>query len=136
MPYELDIEIAGLPRGNAADNRHWRTKKREREAWFGFVAYSTHGKRPPLPLKHAEVTLTRYSSVEPDADNLRASFKPVMDALTARHKHGLAIIEDDAPTCIGHPRVQWRKAKPRFGKIRIQVRELTEGETNESSRRD
>lgn len=73
--------------------------------------------KPPSPLKHSIVTLTRRSSVQPDDDNLAASWKSVLDSL--KRGHG-AIIWDDSPKHIKLVS-QWEPAKRGQGGIRIEV---------------
>jgi hypothetical protein len=86
--------------------------------------------RPDEPLRRARVTLTRRSSVEPDYDNLVASFKPVVDALTRsrKNRNGRWIIRadvlaDDTPKILDRE-YRWEHAPSRHGSIRVEVEEL------------
>ena len=119
MSYSLDFELDILPRINSADNVHWRVKAKERDTIDMLVRGRTLRKRPKKPLAKARVRLTRFSSSEPDTDNLAHSWKFVLDALRA-----CEIIFDDRPSVIGSPEFVWEKAAPKHGKIRIQVWEI------------
>ena len=116
MRYSLDIELDILPRINSADHTHWRTRNRERDLQRGLIRGYTLRNHPKTPLPKARVRLTRYSSVEPDPGNMGESWKHVLDGLTFA-----GIIEDDRSSVIGTPEFVWQKARPKRGKIRIQV---------------
>lgn len=116
MTYALDIELDILPSVNSADHTHWCTRNRERNLLFDLIRGYTMRNRPKEPLPKARVRLTRFSSVEPDPDNLAASWKFVLDGLKFAK-----IIEDDKRSVIGQPGSHWSKAKPKHGKIRIEV---------------
>lgn len=102
---------------------HWAKYKKLREQWEMIVLAHVMGQRVmPVPsLARARITLTRRSSVEPDADNLRFSWKPVLDALKR-----CGIILDDKPAVIGTPVCIWEKAKPKQGSITVLVEEINE----------
>ena len=114
----LEFEIDGLPKTNPADNRHWRSVQRDKREWQASVHLATVGKRPSEPLSKARATFTRFSSVEPDDDNLRYSFKYIRDGLI---KSG--IIVDDAPWYL-EAEYLWEKAPPKKGKVRVRVEKL------------
>lgn len=116
MSYLLDIEIDGLPPMNSADGFHWRKRKRLRDEWVNRVWVLTINKRPRQPLASARIQITRFSSVEPDFDNLVQGGKWLMDGLT-----DCGIIEDDKPSVIGQPRYLWQKASPKQGRVRVEV---------------
>lgn len=76
-------------------------------------------KEPKEPLKKAKVTLSRFSTREPDFDGLVCSFKPILDGLT-----NSKIIIDDKMSVIGQPTYKWEKIGKGKGKIHILVEEL------------
>ena len=123
MTYSLEFELPGLPHCNPADNRHWRTIQKEKKEWIQAVFFAVHGKRPEEPLQHARVVFTRFSSVEPDCDNLPYSFKRIRDSLckkTKKNPGGCDVLEDDDPTHL-EAIYQWEKAPPRYGRVRVRV---------------
>lgn len=67
----------------------------------------------------AKLTLTRYSSKEPDFDGLCSSFKNVIDGLVEA-----GVIIDDKMSVIGQPTYAWVKCPPKKGKIKVVVEEL------------
>jgi len=115
-PYRIRIELDGLPSLNTAANRHWRVLQREKKEWQARVAAALVGKIPPRPLTSAVVRLTRFSSVEPDADNLLHSFKRVLDQVVRS-----GVLEDDSPAVIGSPIYGWEKVPPKKGYIVVEV---------------
>ena len=116
MTYHLKLELEGLPAMGMNSRRHWRTVYRENAAWGVRMKLATRLKLPPEPLRLARLKLTRYSSSEPDFDNLVTSFKPILDALTE-----LGVIRDDKMSCIGQPDYDWQKAAPSEGRIVVEV---------------
>ena len=118
MTYTLDIEIPRLPAMNSSRRVSRWVEIAEKNLWAEEIAAETHRKIPPEPLKRANVTFIRRSSLEPDYDNLVASFKHVQDGLI-----GLIIV-DDKPSVIGHPDYKWEPAPPKKGSIVIRVEEI------------
>lgn len=119
MPYRLSFEVEGLPKmPNQLLGAHWRIRSGEARKWKKLVWATIANKRPKEPLAKALVTLTRYSSMEPDRDGLRGSFKPILDALVH-----CGVIEDDKPSNVGEPFVCWEKCPPKKGKIRVILEE-------------
>jgi Holliday junction resolvase RusA-like endonuclease len=113
--------IPGLPKSpNDLLGAHWRQRSKHAKEWQEAVwAYLLKaGGKPPAPLTRARLSLIRYSSVEPDRDNLRGSFKAVVDGLV---KAGVLV--DDTSAVIGEPYVHWIKAPPRKGMIQVIVEE-------------
>ncbi len=123
--YILEFELPGLPKSQTNNYGHWHSRSRSKKEWEERVHFATVGMRPREPLTKAKVTLTRCSAAPPDADNLCASFKPILDGLT---KAG--IIEDDNMSVIGFPDYKWEKAKPKRGKVRIRVESIDEGDSD------
>lgn len=117
MSYRLEIEIPGLPKTvNELGRKHWAVKKKHNDVWNAAISANTVGRRPQKPLRQALVILTRYSSVEPDFDNLVNSFKCVIDSLIK-----CGVLDDDNPKTIGHPVYMWSKCKRKDGKIKIEI---------------
>jgi Holliday junction resolvase RusA-like endonuclease len=96
--------------------RHWRAVWAENQRWLKRVDLATVGKRPEHPLAIARIALARYSSREPDWDNMVSSFKPILDALET-----LRVIENDRMSVIGQPQYYWRKAPRGQGLIEVRV---------------
>lgn len=121
QPYRLEIVLPGLPLLPNRRRVHWGKLAREARMWKSQVlAYVKFNRlAPPSPLKSARLTLTRYSSSQPDEDGLEGSFKNVIDGLKEAQ-----VIFDDAPKYIGKANCRWEKASPGKGKIRIQVEEV------------
>lgn len=101
------IVIQKLPRLNPADKTHWRTQTRESKEWRGRVAWLSKGKAPRTPLRNPLVICTRYSTAEPDYDNLVASFKALVDGVVDA---GWA--EGDKPSQLGRE-YHWERVKKR-----------------------
>ena len=115
----LDLEINGLPKMSLNANSSWRARYGEARKWKNLVVqYVVLGqRRPPEPLKKAKLILTRYAfGRKPDHDNLRASFKHVVDGLVEA-----GVLIDDSPDVIGEPIVRHESIGRKQGKIRIQV---------------
>lgn len=117
MAYVLEFELPGLPR-TLNDRGHWRVRHAENQKWLKLVAFATSGKRPPVPLERARLTLTRMSSREPDFDNRVSGFKPIVDALVR-----CGVLVDDKMSNIGSPEFLWEKAKPKHGGVRVRIEE-------------
>ena len=118
--YFLCFTIPHLPlTPNRLLGRHWRVRSKHALTWQALVRAAIGHMRPKTPLSKAKLTLTRYSSMEPDADGLRGSFKHVVDSLVK-----LGVIEDDKTSVIGEPKVTWEKAPPKKGRISVTVESL------------
>lgn len=115
-PYYLRFELGGLPKLPNGGHCHWRTIHEERKKWKGWVRVMAAGRTPTKPLARAKLKLTRFSSVEPDYDNLAASFKAVIDGLRMA-----GVILDDRSANIGTPQFSWEKCASRKGKIVVEV---------------
>lgn len=115
----LSFKITGLPQTTNANRRssHWGTLLAESKKWKKavWVAVISEG-RPILPLSRAKVELTRYSSVEPDFDNLVSSFKWIIDGLI-----DAKVIVSDKPSVIGQPIYHWKKVAPKKGMVEVKV---------------
>lgn len=76
-------------------------------------------KLPKKPLSRFELTLFRFSSVEPDYDGLVSGFKVIVDGLRE-----IGVIAGDKLSNTGPWRCHWFLAKPKAGFIRVVVREV------------
>src|SRR5690606_35743815 len=114
--------IEGLPKTpNTLLGRSWFVRSAHAKKWLNLVALKTNRQRPDYPLEKAELTLTRYSSIEPDFDGLCGSFKAVLDALVK-----LGVLKDDKPSNIGQPSYKWEKVNPNSGKIKVRIKQTKE----------
>lgn len=118
MSYVLDFELAGLPSTANSHRSHW-VAGANRKKWRKAVELRTFMQRPPSPLSSCRITCTRFSSSEPDYDNLVQSFKPVIDGL----KDG-GIIQDDKSSVVKERKYLWEKAKAKAGRIKVLVEEV------------
>ncbi len=75
------------------------------------------GRKPVKPLPRSLLRLVRYSSVEPDPDNLAASFKAVIDGLRIA-----GVIENDRSANV-QISFSWKLAPASMGKISVEVEE-------------
>lgn len=116
-PYKLELKLLGLPKTPNA-REHWRAKAKHVAEWRDRVDTACTYKAPPQPLTQAAITFTRVSSVEPDYDNLVASFKACMDGLRQAK-----VIIDDKRANVGRPGYLWAKCKPKDGHVLIRVEE-------------
>lgn len=119
MAYELKFELPGLPKTLNA-RMHWAIKMKENQKWKKLVHFMTVGKRPLRPIPRAHLTLTRFSTREPDFDNLVSGFKPIVDALVE-----CKILENDKMSNIGISDFRWEKCAPKKGKIKVEMIELS-----------
>lgn len=114
----LSIELPGLP-PTLNSRMHWRVIHKRRSAWKAAVEtqVSLHPwSKTKQTLERARLVCTRFSSVEPDFDNLVSGFKWVVDQLKIS-----GVIRDDKMSVIGQPEYKWAKCPPKHGKIRVEV---------------
>lgn len=129
--YRLRIEIPGLPTLQSGSfGSKWARRDHDKR-WKDFVRWSTAGKRPNRPLKRSVVVCTRYSGANepPDDDNLRASFKPLIDALVGTKndpKDRTRVIADDSPKHMTGE-YHWEKCPRGEGRVVMEVLEVGEG---------
>jgi len=114
--YWMSYELPGLPKGLNGSHSHWRVAAAEKKRWRVMSALVARSKRPPKPLASCSIRCTRFSSSEPDYDNLAASFKAIIDGLK-----DAGVIEDDRSTCIVKREYLWEKTAPKKGMVRIEV---------------
>jgi hypothetical protein len=121
MKYRLEFEIEGLPKITTNANSNWRTRWAQARRWKDLVRQRIDFKsKPQSPILRARVICTRFAhGARPDSDNLRSSFKHVIDGLVE-----VGVLANDDFNSIGEPIVLWEKAKPKQGKIKIIVEEL------------
>jgi len=117
MKYYLKIDLQGLPRTvNSIGRLHWAVKAKETRYWIDCVALYVINKKPLKPLPKVRLRFTRFSSRQPDFDNLVNSFKAVQDGLVVS-----GILQNDKPENIETPEYIWQKACHKKGQIRIEV---------------
>lgn len=121
MSFRLSFEITALPRMTNPSGRpqHWAIKKKEADKWKGLVAQAIHAAGPSpirLPVQTAKLKLTRFSSVQPDSDGLVSGFKHVVDGLVRA-----GVLTNDKYKNVGMPQYLWEYAKPKAGRIRVEV---------------
>lgn len=117
----LTIELPGLPPLLLNSRMHWRKLHQQRSEWKFWVriAVKGHDRRAgkiTAPLDRARLVCTRYSATECDYDNLASSFKWILDGLKES-----GVIVDDKRSVIGVPDYRWEKARPKQGKIRVEI---------------
>jgi hypothetical protein len=124
-PYTLTLSIPGLPKTTNAHRGkgHW-ARYREDLTWKTTVIGMCASAKPRVPLTRYTLTLTRFSSSEPDFDGLVSSFKVVVDALREA-----GVLADDRISNTGPWDCRWEKAKPKEGSIRVEVRSISSPET-------
>lgn len=115
--YSLYFVLPGLPKlANQLLRGHWRTKHGHAKTWKRAVWRACWHLRPEQPLEKAKLTLVRCSSVEPDADGMIISFKPVIDGLVEA-----GVLADDKISNIGIPEYKWERAKRGSGHVKVRV---------------
>lgn len=107
---------------NAIGRKHWTVKANEAKRWRQIIVLMCRQLNIcDLNLAKAELILTRYSSSEPDFDNLASSFKHVIDGLVEAR-----VIIDDKPSVLKQVRFEWEKVSRKDGKIRVRIFSLGE----------
>lgn len=120
MAYYLEFEIKELPKPiNAQNSMHWAQKGKYVRHWHTLVNASVCPRKPKAPLNRAKLTLTRFSSSEPDFDGLVSSFKPVIDGLITS-----GVLENDKFSNIGRSEYVWINTQRGQGKIKVIVEEI------------
>ncbi len=116
--YHETFRFDFLPHTQADVMSKWQRIKHRTDCHVR-VALETLGRRPKKPLSRATLILTRASSRPKelcDADNIRVSFKPLLDGLVRA-----GVIEDDCIGVIGEPELRFETAKPKQGFVMIEV---------------
>lgn len=115
----IEITIHDLPKIITNGSKgSWKAAWAEARKWHRLVqeALILTQQVPEKPFKTAKLTLTRFSSNQPDFDNLAASFKHVVDGLVKAQ-----VLENDKIDNIGYPDVAWTKCKRGEGKIIVKI---------------
>ena len=118
--YRLEFEIPGLP-PTENGHKHWAVAGKLRKEWRkASMLKAIHAGQWSRPkLKSVRITATRFSTTEPDRDNLSRSFKSVIDGLV-----DAGVIQDDKPSIVKELITKWEKVGKGEGKIKIVVEEL------------
>lgn len=123
MRFHLEFLIPMLPKTyNQVERMHLFARRTYVKEIHEIVWAKVGGKKPPQPLPRARLTLTRFSSVEPDSDGLVSSFKHVIDGLVE-----CGVLVNDRFSNIGMPDYRWSKVKPKQGAIHVVVEEISDG---------
>lgn len=117
--YRLEFELVGLPSTANSHKAHWAVAGKERKKWRLATKMRTFLQRPSQPLTACRLTCTRFSSSEPDHDNLVQSFKSVIDGLK-----DAGIIKDDKSSIVKERKYLWEKVARDEGRISVLVEEL------------
>lgn len=117
--FKKTFDIKGIP-PLVSNGSHgsWQLAARIKRTWKAKLAREMVGHAPMVPFERLRATFTRFSSVEPDEDNLIISFKPVRDALV---KYGF-VVDDRRANLEAHYR--WEHAPAKHGRIRVEVEEI------------
>ncbi|HSH24978.1 MAG TPA: hypothetical protein VLA13_05515 [Massilibacterium sp.] len=98
-------ELAPMLNGkNGLKRMHWTKYKKVRDMWTWLI-------RAEKPQKHSGkviISFTRFSTAQPDWDNLYASFKVIGDSLET-----LGIIKDDSMDIVTDLDANWKKVSKR-----------------------
>lgn len=119
--YRVEFTLNGLPATtNSMGRAHWAVKAKEANNWKTQVCWKIKEHGGPLkPLEVARLTLTRFSSNEPDPDGLVSSFKHVIDGLVEA-----CVLKNDKISNIGMPDYRWVKCRRGQGSIQVIVEEF------------
>lgn len=118
MSYRLEFELSGLPPTTNGSHGTWQAAWQRRKRWRDAVKLRCVMQRPVVPLQLSKVVMIRFSSRQPDYDNLVTSFKSVRDGLK-----DAGIIFDDSPNHI-REEYRWEKCNSANCRIRVEVEEL------------
>jgi hypothetical protein len=122
------MDIPGLPKlANRQMRGTWKMRLGETRKWKAAVKQEAYLRWKGEPAPKVRLTLTRYSSVEPDFDGLVSSFKACIDGLVEA-----GVMAGDKRANV-EAKYEWDKAAPGKGYVRIVIDEVltTEGEKNE-----
>lgn len=119
---KITIEIDGLPKCTSNANLNWKARWVEAKKWKRIISNHVilNRLRPGYPLKKVHIRFTRFAhGKRPDDDNLLIGFKACRDALVES-----GLIADDSPDVVLKAEYFWEPAKPKQGKIRIEIEEI------------
>lgn len=127
--YHLKISIPGLPQLQSGSFGSRYSRRKHDKRWKDLVGWATVGKRPNPPLERVHVVCSRFSgSRRPDETNLRASFKPLIDALVGNKKDPTdptrIFVDDDTEHM--SEEYHWEKCPRGEGRVVIEVTEVGE----------
>ncbi len=126
MSYSISVDISVVPKLPREIGIGRWARHNENKRWKAIIYRTFIGIAPKYPLQKSKITVTRFTAQQPDEDNLYASLKSVLDALT-KHR----IIEDDGPQFI-ELEAKWEYTQQRKGFLKIEIIEL-QGGVNEAS---
>ena len=99
----ITFEIPVLtPMLNVYVRWHWAKQRKHTEELAWLVKAATMDCRPDKPIKKCRIRIVRRSKGKRlhDWDGLLGGMKGLLDAMTATHKYGVGLIEDDNTACI------------------------------------
>ena len=108
---------------NVYDRWHW-TKKRQHTREMALLIMEAVGPRSRKAIKKCVLIIERHSWGERrrDWDGLFGGMKGLIDAMTATHKSGVRLIEDDSTECIvAMPTVIDVRCEKGKGKTRVRI---------------
>lgn len=126
--FKADYEIGKALPILQGDKMHWRKRASYRSKWHKRVhEMLLEANHWPLDddgrrriITRVRLTCVRFSSGQPDYDNLVASFKPVVDGFLEKHGGWLL---DDNPQVIVRRHYGWSKCLPPKSHILLKWRE-------------
>lgn len=119
--YYTEVLINHVPLlPNKTRGHHWKTLMGEKQKWVKLIANHFIGRTPIAPLSKCNIRMVRMTCIEPDYDNLVASYKVVLDALTKNR-----IIIDDNPSVILNQDYYWTKVKRGQKSTLIKIQEVS-----------
>ncbi len=131
MGYSVTIRLEGLPQLQSGSFGNWRVRRGHDAKWKDLVGWALTGRRPPKPLERALVVCTRFSAARkpPDDVNLRASFKPLIDALQLGTRP--VLVDDD--TVHMQDEYHWERCERGEGRVVMVVTDLEGAESDDRS---
>lgn len=121
---EIIFEIPELtPMLNTYIRWPWKTQRKHTRD-MALAIMESVGPRSIKPLKRCVLIIERHSQVKRkrDWDGLFGGMKGLIDAMTATHKHGVGLIEDDSTECIvAMPTVMDVRCKAGEQKTRVRI---------------
>lgn len=121
LQFQLPIRLKTL---NPQLRIHWAKKGTQMQdlAWM-VLASVPPGDRPRMPLQNIDMEIDRFSTQEPDEENLNGCAKWIRDVLQPMHPtlrpYGLGFILEDAKWCVHHLRVKHVQSREHRTDVRI-----------------
>lgn len=121
LRFELPLRLETL---NPQVRTHWSEKRRAIKALALEVFHAVpHQQRPRTPLDNIEIEIDRFSTKEPDQENLMSCSKWLLDLMQPFHEktrpYGLGWIREDASSCLKDCRVRHVESKQARTDVRI-----------------